>query len=201
SQRDRAIEFLGQRPASETGTTVDDHCAAAADTCPAHEVEMQRRILLLAQLGKRDKQRHPVRFLEVVCLHPRRTARLLRVVAKNADLQPPRWSARCSPAARSGPWTCFATRGTRTAVRKRYRLSVCHDRRRPVVRPGARWPRAVVREACARTASTSAAWRSDRRRSTACGARRRTLRVAGCRDGRCNPLRRTRATRVVVPSP
>jgi hypothetical protein len=51
----------------------------------ADEVELQRRVLLLADLVEGDEQRHPVGFLELVGLHARRTRRLLGVVAEHID--------------------------------------------------------------------------------------------------------------------
>ena len=56
------------------GPAVDHHRAAAADARAADEVELQRRILLLADLVQRDEQRHAIGFLELVRLHARHAA-------------------------------------------------------------------------------------------------------------------------------
>src|SRR5262245_39576783 len=58
-QRDLRRQVLGQRPAGEGRTAVDDHAAAAADAGAADEVELERRLLLFTNLVERDKQRHP----------------------------------------------------------------------------------------------------------------------------------------------
>ncbi len=86
-QRDLGTEVLGERAAGERRPSVDHHRAAAADAGAADEVELQRRVLLLADLVQRDEQRHPVGFLEVVGLHARRPRGFLRVVAQRADLE------------------------------------------------------------------------------------------------------------------
>jgi hypothetical protein len=78
--------FVSVRQAS-AGLAVDDHRATAADAGAADEVELQRRVLLLADLAERDEQRHAVGFLELVALPVRHAAGLLRVVAQHVQLQ------------------------------------------------------------------------------------------------------------------
>ena len=82
-----APRFLVSVRQASVGPAVDHHRAAAADAGAADEVELQRRVLLLADLVQRDEQRHAVGFLELVGLHVRHAAGLLRVVAQHADLQ------------------------------------------------------------------------------------------------------------------
>ena len=54
----------------------------------ADEVELQRGVLLFADFVERDEQGHPVRLFQLVRLHVRDAAGLLRVVAQDADLEP-----------------------------------------------------------------------------------------------------------------
>src|SRR5215510_3897653 len=70
----------------EGRTAVDHHAAAAADAGAANEVELQGRILLLANLAQGDEQGHVFRFVDLVSLHARHALLILRVEAKNADL-------------------------------------------------------------------------------------------------------------------
>src|SRR5215475_5619798 len=86
-QRDLRRQVLGQRPAGEGRTAVDDHAAAAADTGATDEVKLERRLLLFANLVERHKQRHPFGFIQLIGHHARYALPLLRVEAKNADLQ------------------------------------------------------------------------------------------------------------------
>ena len=69
------------------GLAVNQLGAAAANTSAANEVELQGRILLVAQIVERNEERHRVRFLELVRLHVRNAVRILRVVAQDADLK------------------------------------------------------------------------------------------------------------------
>src|SRR5262249_56983511 len=62
--------------------------AAPTDAGAAHEVELQRGILLLADLVEGDEQRHAVGLFELVALHARRAGRVLRVVAQDLEGQP-----------------------------------------------------------------------------------------------------------------
>ena len=86
-EREFRRKILGKRTAGEAGLAVDQHGAAAANTSAANEVELQGRILLVAQIVERNEERHRVRFLELVRLHVRNAVRILRVVAQDADLE------------------------------------------------------------------------------------------------------------------
>src|SRR4030095_716883 len=79
---------LGEGTAREAGSAVDHHPAAAADPGPAHEVELQRRVVPLADLVEGDEQRHAVRLFELVGLHAGAAAGLLRVVAQDVEGEP-----------------------------------------------------------------------------------------------------------------
>ncbi len=85
-ERDLGADVARQRAAGERRPAVDHHRAAAADAGAADEVELQRWIQLLADLGQRDEQRHALGLLELVGLHVRHARGILRVVAQ--DVQP-----------------------------------------------------------------------------------------------------------------
>ena len=80
-------KILRQRATGESGTAVDHHRTTAADPGAAYKIELQRRVLVLADFVERDEQRHAVRLFQIVALHVRGTAALLRVVAQYADLE------------------------------------------------------------------------------------------------------------------
>ena len=80
-------KILRQRATGESGTAVDHHRTTAADPGAAYKIELQRRVLVLADFVERDEQRHAVCLFQIVALHVRGTAALLRVVAQYADLE------------------------------------------------------------------------------------------------------------------
>ena len=86
-QRDVRAEILGERAARQTGPAVDQHRATATDARAADEVELQRRVLVFADLGQGDEQRHAGRFLDLIGLQTRDGTGFLRVVAQHADTE------------------------------------------------------------------------------------------------------------------
>jgi hypothetical protein len=60
--------FLRQHAAGQRRAAVDQHRAAAADAGAADEVELQRSVQLVADLGQRDEQRHARRVVQFVGL-------------------------------------------------------------------------------------------------------------------------------------
>ena len=97
-----------QGPASESGPAVDHHRAAAADAGAADEVELQRRIELLANLLQRDEERHAFRLLELVRLkvrHARRIGRTRSEARSSKAHGSTQSSSRSSACIRSPPGT------------------------------------------------------------------------------------------------
>src|SRR5512134_835422 len=86
-ERERLGQVLGLGAAGEPRPAVDHHRAAPADAGATDEVELQGGVLLLADLVERDEERHAIRLLELVGLHARLGARLLRVEPQAADLE------------------------------------------------------------------------------------------------------------------
>ena len=68
-------DMIGQIPglgmAGEAGTPVDDHAAGTADARATAEVELEARVLLLADDVQRDEQGHGAVFFHIKRLHVR----------------------------------------------------------------------------------------------------------------------------------
>src|SRR4029453_8620945 len=84
-QRDLRPDLFSERAEVGARPAVDHHPAAHADAGAANEVELQRWILLLAELVEGDEQRHAVGLFELISLHTRRAGRILRVVAQDLE--------------------------------------------------------------------------------------------------------------------
>ena len=86
-ERELGRQVLRQGAAGKTRLAVDEHRARAADAGTANEVELERRILMIADVVERDEERHGIGLFELIRLHVRDAFRILRVVAQDADLQ------------------------------------------------------------------------------------------------------------------